>query len=57
VVEPTGEAQELTLNAGGVDLMAEVRDQPPFRPDQEIGLEIMVSKVHLFDARSGIRIV
>ncbi|MBZ9962499.1 ABC transporter ATP-binding protein [Mesorhizobium sp. BR1-1-2] len=56
VVEPTGEAQELTLSAGGVDLVAEVRDQPPFKLDQEVGLEIMISKVHLFDARSGTRI-
>ncbi|TIO06165.1 sn-glycerol-3-phosphate ABC transporter ATP-binding protein UgpC [Mesorhizobium sp.] len=57
VVEPTGEAQELTLSANGVDLMVEVRDQPPFKLDQEIGLEIMVDKLHLFDARNGARIV
>ena len=56
VVEPTGEAQELTLRTSGIELVAEVRDQPPFKPDQEVGLGIMVSKVHLFDAQSGIRI-
>lgn len=56
VVEPTGEAQELTLRTSGVELVAEVRDQPPFKPDQEVGLEVMASKVHLFDARSGKRI-
>jgi multiple sugar transport system ATP-binding protein len=56
VVEPTGEAQEITLTADGVDLMAEIRDRPPFKPDQEVDLEIMVQKVHLFDAQGGARI-
>ncbi|CDX45225.1 glycerol-3-phosphate transporter subunit; ATP-binding component of ABC superfamily [Mesorhizobium plurifarium] len=56
VVEPTGEAQEITLAADGVDLMAEIRDRPPFKPDQEVNLEIMMHKVHLFDAESGRRI-
>ena len=56
VVEPTGEAQEITLTADGVDLMAEIRDRPPFKPDQEINLEIMTRKVHLFDAESRRRI-
>jgi multiple sugar transport system ATP-binding protein len=56
VVEPTGEAQELTLRTSGVELVAEVRDHPPFKPDQEVGLEVLVSKVHLFDAQSGKRI-
>ncbi|MBZ9841447.1 MULTISPECIES: ABC transporter ATP-binding protein [unclassified Mesorhizobium] len=56
VVEPTGEAQEITLTADGVDLMAEIRDRPPFKPDQEVNLEIMMHKVHLFDAESGRRI-
>jgi multiple sugar transport system ATP-binding protein len=56
VVEPTGEAQEIILTADGVDLMAEIREQPPFKPDQEVNLEIMVRKVHLFDAQSGARI-
>ncbi|TRC72185.1 hypothetical protein FJV83_00455 [Mesorhizobium sp. WSM4307] len=55
VVEPP-EAQEITLTADGVDLMAEIREQPLFRPDQEVNLEIVVHKVHLFDAQSGIRI-
>lgn len=56
VVEPTGEAQEIILTADGVDLMAEIREQPPFKPDQEVNLEIMVRKVHLFDAQSCARI-
>jgi len=56
VVEPTGEAQEITLTADGVDLMAEIREQPPFKPDQEVNLEILVHKVHLFDTQSGTRI-
>ena len=56
VVEPTGDAQEITLTADGVDLIAEIRDRPPFKPDQEVSLEIMAHKVHLFDAQSGIRI-
>jgi multiple sugar transport system ATP-binding protein len=56
VVEPTGEAQEITLTIDGVDLMAEIRDQPLFKPDQEVNLEIMVHKVHLFDAETRMRI-
>jgi multiple sugar transport system ATP-binding protein len=56
VVEPTGDAQEITLTADGVDLIAEIREQLPFKPDQEVNLEIMAHKVHLFDARSGTRI-
>jgi multiple sugar transport system ATP-binding protein len=56
VVEPTGEAQEITLTADGVDLMAEIRDQPLFKPDQEVNLEILTHKVHLFDAQAGKRI-
>lgn len=56
VVEPTGEAQEITLTADGVDLMAEIRDQPLFKPDQEVNLEILTHKVHLFDAQAGTRI-
>ncbi|WP_181168120.1 TOBE domain-containing protein [Mesorhizobium sp. B2-4-19] len=56
VVEPTGEAQEITLTADGIDLMAEIREQPVFKPGQKVNLEIVVHKVHLFDARSGIRI-
>ncbi|TPL01052.1 MULTISPECIES: sn-glycerol-3-phosphate ABC transporter ATP-binding protein UgpC [unclassified Mesorhizobium] len=56
VVEPTGDAQEITLTADGVDLMVEVRDRPPFKPDQEVNLEIAMHKVHLFDAETRMRI-
>ncbi|RTL95098.1 MAG: TOBE domain-containing protein, partial [Hyphomicrobiales bacterium] len=56
VVEPTGEAQEITLAVDGVDLITEIRDHAPFKPDQEVGLEIVTHKVHLFDADSGTRI-
>lgn len=56
VVEPTGEAQEITLTVDGVDLITEIRDQPLFKPEQEVNLEIMTHKVHLFDAESGARI-
>jgi len=56
VVEPTGDAQEVIFNAGGVDFVVEVRDQPMLKPGQEVSLRIMTEKTLLFDATSGGRL-
>jgi multiple sugar transport system ATP-binding protein len=56
VVEPTGESQEVTFNAGGIDLVVEIREQPMLKPTQEISLRIMTHKALLFDSVSGARL-
>jgi multiple sugar transport system ATP-binding protein len=56
VVEPTGESQEVTFNAGGTDLVVEVRDLPMLKPGQEISLRFMTGKALLFDSASGTRL-
>jgi multiple sugar transport system ATP-binding protein len=56
VVEPTGEAQEVTLRAGDVDLVIEVRGQPALKPGEEIPLAIAGEKALFFDPVTGARL-
>jgi multiple sugar transport system ATP-binding protein len=56
VVEPTGEAQEVTVRAGDVDLVVELRDQPILKPGDEIPLRVATDKALFFDAASKARL-
>jgi multiple sugar transport system ATP-binding protein len=56
IVEPTGEAQEVSVRSGDVDLVVEVRNQPALKVGEEISLTIAVDRVRLFGPADGRRI-
>jgi multiple sugar transport system ATP-binding protein len=55
VVEPTGEAQEVSVRTGDVDLVIEVRGEPILKVGEEIPLTVATEKVLLFDPATGTR--
>lgn len=56
VVEPTGDAQELSISAAGENLTLEVRDAPELEPGASIGIGFLAEKSHVFAADSGDRL-
>ena len=56
VVEPTGAETELLLQVGGEQLIVVLHGRTAAKPDDEVGLVIDGSKVHLFDDGSGKRL-
>ena len=56
VVEPTGAETELLLQVGGEQLIVVLHGRTAAKPDDEVGLVIDGSKVHLFDDGSGQRL-
>jgi multiple sugar transport system ATP-binding protein len=56
VVEPTGAETEIILQAGEVPFTLVLHGRTDVRPDQEVGLQVAVDKVHLFDKADGQRI-
>jgi len=56
VVEPTGEAQEVIVRLGSVDVVIELRNQPMLKPGEEISLQVTVEKALLFDTATGLRL-
>jgi multiple sugar transport system ATP-binding protein len=48
VVEPTGDAQEVRAKLGGEVLSVVVRDAPPLKPGQTVGLRIDPARVLVF---------
>ncbi len=57
VVEPTGSETEILLAVGDTMVTAVLHGRTSAKPDEAVGLEIDVSKVHLFDQASGKRLV
>jgi multiple sugar transport system ATP-binding protein len=55
VVEPTGEAQVVSVRVGDVDLVIEVRNQPILKVGEEISLNVVPDRVRLFDPTDGSR--
>ena len=53
-VEPMGNEIVLYAQRGGVDVVARVDPQPIPEPGQPIDLALDLSKVHLFDAETGV---
>jgi multiple sugar transport system ATP-binding protein len=56
VVEPTGAETEIILRVGETVLTLVLHGRTDVRPDQVVGLQIAVDKVHLFDKSDGKRI-
>lgn len=56
VVEPTGDAQELGITAGGESLTMEVRDAPELEPGTSLGIGFLAEKSHVFAADTGERL-
>ncbi len=56
VVEPTGAETEIILQVGETMFTVVLHGRTDVRPDQQIGLEIAVDKVHLFDKAGGKRL-
>ena len=56
VVEPTGAETEIILQVGEVTFTLVLHGRTDVQPDQEVGLELAVDKVHLFEQSGGKRI-
>ena len=56
VVEPTGAETELLLQVGSEQLIVVLHGRTAAKPDDEVGLVIDGSKVHLFDDGSSKRL-
>jgi multiple sugar transport system ATP-binding protein len=57
VVEPTGAETELLLDVGGAKLIVVIHGRTQAKPDDIIHLEIDASKTHLFDDKTGKRLI
>jgi len=57
VVEPTGAETELLIQAGADQLILVTHGRPKASPGDRIGLAIDPAKVHVFDQRTGARLV
>ncbi|WP_332688215.1 ABC transporter ATP-binding protein, partial [Devosia sp.] len=57
VIEPTGSETQVTLSLGGQDLVGVFRERISARPGQSIGIAFDNSLLHLFDVKTGRRIV
>jgi multiple sugar transport system ATP-binding protein len=57
VVEPTGAETELLIQAGADQLILVTHGRPQVSPGDRIGLTIDPAKVHVFDQRTGTRLV
>jgi multiple sugar transport system ATP-binding protein len=56
VVEPTGAETEIILQVGEIMFTVVLHGRTDVLPDQDVGLEIAVDKVHLFEKSDGERI-
>ncbi|MFO1322823.1 MAG: TOBE domain-containing protein [Burkholderiales bacterium] len=56
VVEPTGADTQLYCRFGGQDVTAMVRDRVAVHAGERIGLMPDLSRAHVFDAQSGVRL-
>jgi len=56
VVEPTGAETEIIVQVGETTLTLVMHGRTEVKPDQNVGLQIAVDKVHLFDRSGGARI-
>jgi len=56
VVEPTGAETEIILQVGEIMFTVVLHGRTEVMPDQEVGLQIAVDKVHLFEKSDGERI-
>jgi len=56
VVEPTGADTQVFTKLAGVDITTVFRDRHAFRPGEVIRLRPDVTRAHLFDAATGVRL-
>ncbi|TFZ02684.1 sn-glycerol-3-phosphate ABC transporter ATP-binding protein UgpC [Ramlibacter henchirensis] len=56
VVEPTGADTQVFTKLAGVDITSVFRDRHAFRPGEVIRLRPDVTRAHLFDAATGVRL-
>jgi len=56
VVEPTGADTQVFTKIAGVDVTSVFRDRHAFRPGEVIRLRPDVTRAHLFDAATGVRL-
>jgi multiple sugar transport system ATP-binding protein len=56
IVEPSGSETQIVLRSGGQDVVCVVHDRVDAQPGERIRLRPEVSKVHLFDEKTGVRI-
>lgn len=56
VVEPTGSETLVFARVGSADVVALLRDQHEFRPNETVHLEPQAARAHLFDAETGERL-
>ncbi|MEP6971011.1 MAG: TOBE domain-containing protein, partial [Betaproteobacteria bacterium] len=56
VVEPTGAETEIIVKVGEIPFTVVLHGRTDVKPDQGIGLDIAIDKVHLFDKASGKRL-
>ena len=56
VVEPTGAETEVIVAVGAISFTLVLHGRTDVRPDQDVGLQFAVDKVHLFDQSGGKRI-
>jgi multiple sugar transport system ATP-binding protein len=57
VVEPTGADTQLFCRFNGQELTSLVRDRVTCRAGDQVALAPDVDRAHLFDAKSGVRLV
>jgi multiple sugar transport system ATP-binding protein len=56
IVEPSGSETQIVLRSGGKDLVCVVHDRVDVQPGERMRLRPEVSKVHLFDETTGVRL-
>lgn len=56
VVEPLGAETQLVLRSAGQDIVCVAHDRVDVHPGQTISIQPDVSKVHLFDEETGVRL-